>query len=152
MLVTVLARLDGLGRAGVCWYGRAMDWGEAASPTAQNPEAAITREQLAVMPAGSAGAGGPEESALHSFPHAGRLSDGRRARLGPCRRASSPATAGGLQPAGTGTPARSGGHSHAFCGADGITGPFARDMPADFSPSADVPAMISVNLGSNRSP
>lgn len=77
MLVTVLARLDGQDAAGgAVWYGRAMDWGEENGVTdGTNPEAAITREQLAVMLCRYAGAEAPEESALHSFPDAGRLSD-----------------------------------------------------------------------------
>ena len=77
MLVTVLARLDGQDAAGgATWYGRAMDWGvENGVTDGTNPEAAITREQLAVMLCRYAGAEAPEESALHGFPDAGRVSD-----------------------------------------------------------------------------
>jgi uncharacterized protein YjdB/lysophospholipase L1-like esterase len=51
MLVTVMARLDGeVTEGGATWYSKAMDWAvEAAISDGSAPEAAINREQLAVM-------------------------------------------------------------------------------------------------------
>ena len=77
MLVTVLARLDGQETSGgAAWYSKAMDWGmETGITDGANMDASITRESLVVMLCRYAKAETTEESMLHDFPDADKVSD-----------------------------------------------------------------------------
>ena len=77
MIFTILARLNGQDTAkGDTWYSAAMDWAvETGVSDGTNPEASITREQLAVMLYRYMGSPEAEADGINAFTDSGKVSD-----------------------------------------------------------------------------